>query len=265
MHSIISITENARFEPFMNIESVYTLLDLMDTPENFDDHLARYSFGVITRSGFGIKADSIQHPLIQEVDYQNDFVVNCFRPDKYLCNLAPFMLKAPSWICSDYEKLETFRKRLVKTVLDLRDQAKGDCLQQYFTDHQNEFGLSDLEGGMAFASFLGAGTRSPHNALLGFVIAMLRYPAWQTKLQEEIDQVVGPNRLPAFEDMPNLPTLRAVVLEGIRYRSVHAEIGIPHRLSQDDIYEGYFFPAGTIFHANIRSVWDKLDYQNSTD
>ena len=72
------------------------------------------------------------------------------------------------------------------------------------------------------------------------------------KLQNELDAVVGPDRLPQFSDMPQLPTVRAVVKETIRYRSVHAEIGIPHKLSQDDVYEGHFFSAGTIFHINAR-------------
>lgn len=260
MHSVISISENARFEPFMDLESKYTIFDLLETPEKFDDHLSRYAYGVITRAGFGIKTDSIQDPLTQEVQYHSDFLVNCFRPDKYLCNLVPWLLKAPRWLCSEFDELDTARKRMQKHVLglqnDLKEKAKNgaapDCLQRFFIEHQNEFGLSDLEGGTAFYGLLMAGTRSPHNSLLGYVIAMLKHPEWQKKLQDEIDSVVGSERLPEFADMPNLPTVRAVILEVIRCRSVDAEIGIPHKLSQDDVYDGYFFQAGTVFHANVR-------------
>jgi hypothetical protein len=75
-------------------------------------------------------------------------------------------------------------------------------------------------------------------------------PRGGMKLQKQVDEVVGSERLPSFEDIPNLPIVRAIVKEGVRYRTIKAELGIPHRLERDDIYEGYFFPKGTVFHAN---------------
>lgn len=260
MHSLLSITENARYEPFMDIESSYTLLDLLETSERFDDHLARYAYGVVSRSALGIKTKSISDPFVKEIQHISEFAVNCFRPDKYLSNLAPWVLKLPSWINSEFAVLDGFRRRMHRNWLArqdvLRSQIEKDeapsCLQVDFLKHQHEHNVTDLEGAAVFGAFMGAGTRSPHNALLGFVIVMLQYPDWLRKLQTELDEVVGSSRLPNFQDMPRLPTVRAVVKESIRYRSVCAEIGIPHKLSQDDEYEGYFFEKGTIFHINTR-------------
>lgn len=262
MHSMLSITENARYEPFMDLESKYTLLDLISTPEKFDDHLARYAYSVVFRIALGVRTKSISDPAVQEVQQVAEFAVNCFRPDKYISNLIPWALKLPSWICSDFAVLDNFRRNLQKSILEKQDALraqveKGEapsCLQADFLMHQNDFNVSDLEGGAVFSAFTAAGTRSPHNALLGFVIVMLQYPEWLARLQKELDEVVGPDRLPNFEDMPQLPTVRAVVKESIRYRSVYAEIGIPHKLSQDDIYDGHFFEKGTIFHINTRYV-----------
>ncbi|KAG8901703.1 hypothetical protein FRC00_005286, partial [Tulasnella sp. 408] len=39
----------------------------------------------------------------------------------------------------------------------------------------------------------------------------------QKKAQAEIDRVIGPSRLPTFEDQPNLPYLHAVMLETLRW------------------------------------------------
>lgn len=42
---------------------------------------------------------------------------------------------------------------------------------------------------------------------------MVHYPDEQKKLQDEVDKVVGEDRLPDFDDMPQLPRVRAVAKE----------------------------------------------------
>ena len=49
---------------------------------------------------------------------------------------------------------------------------------------------------------------------------MILHPEAQAKAQEEIDLVVGSQRLPDFGDRPNLPYVEAVYLETLRWRPV---------------------------------------------
>jgi hypothetical protein len=49
---------------------------------------------------------------------------------------------------------------------------------------------------------------------------MIAYPEIQKKCQEELDAVVGRERMPTFQDMENLPYLRATVREALRWRPV---------------------------------------------
>lgn len=51
-------------------------------------------------------------------------------------------------------------------------------------------------------------------------LAMALYPEVQKKAQAEIDAVVGPNRLPEFQDRPSLPYINAVVKESMRWNVV---------------------------------------------
>ena len=51
-------------------------------------------------------------------------------------------------------------------------------------------------------------------------LAMVLYPEVQKKAQEEIDAVMGPNRLPDFEDRPSLPYINAIVKELMRWHLV---------------------------------------------
>lgn len=99
--------------------------------------------------------------------------------------------------------------------------------------------------------------------------AMVLFPKVQTQAQAELDRVVGPNRLPTFEDYERLPYIRALIKEVLRWRGVpplgtqyfnvygkldliHPTSGVPHRLRQDDWYDGYWIPKDTLC---IVSTW----------
>ena len=46
---------------------------------------------------------------------------------------------------------------------------------------------------------------------------MVLYPECQAKAQEEIDAVIGSDRLPEFQDRESLPYLECLVQETLRY------------------------------------------------
>lgn len=48
---------------------------------------------------------------------------------------------------------------------------------------------------------------------------MVLFPQVQAKAQEELDSVVGRDKLPVWEDRPNLPYIRGVVEETLRCES----------------------------------------------
>lgn len=77
----------------------------------------------------------------------------------------------------------------------VRVKTAPECFQTKFLANQEEYGLNDLEALGAFSAFVGAGTRSPHNAILSFTICMLQNPEWLTKLQQHVDDIVGSDRL----------------------------------------------------------------------
>ena len=95
---------------------------------------------------------------------------------------------------------------------------------------------------------------------------MVLYPEVQKKAQAEIDAVVGPNRLPDFHDRPCLPYINAVVKESSRWNLVGplgrsfviiiiamiltSSEGIPHMSTNDDEYNGFYIPKGTIIMGN---------------
>ncbi|EED83485.1 predicted protein [Postia placenta Mad-698-R] len=89
--------------------------------------------------------------------------------------------------------------------------------------------------------------------LLTFVLAMTLYPEILQKVQQEIDAVVGIERLPEFRDRKKLRYLECVLLEVYRW-GPPTHLGVPHSLTQDDNYKGYFLPKGSTVISNIWAI-----------
>lgn len=60
-----------------------------------------------------------------------------------------------------------------------------------------------------------------------FLQAMLLYPEVQARAQAELDAVVGRSRPPNFSDYEQLPYIRAVVKEALRWKPIDP-VGLPH-------------------------------------
>ncbi len=81
-------------------------------------------------------------------------------------------------------------------------------------------------------------------------VAMSLHPEVQRKAQAELNAVVGPNRLPEFEDRDALVYVNAVIKEALRWHNVLPFV-VPHSTLEDDECRGYFIPAGTVLVPNV--------------
>jgi cytochrome P450 len=96
----------------------------------------------------------------------------------------------------------------------------------------------------------GAGFETTSTTLMWWMLAMVAFPEVQPRAQAELDAVVGRARLPTYADAPRLPYVRAIIKEVIRWRPV-VRLGVPHKVVEDDWYEGMFIPKGATCIANI--------------
>lgn len=79
---------------------------------------------------------------------------------------------------------------------------------------------------------------------------MALYPEAQRKAQEEIDRILGPNRLPTLDDRHKLPYIDAMVKETFRWHPV-GPMGVPYSVTEDEVYAGYLIPKGALILPNI--------------
>ncbi|KAG8717359.1 hypothetical protein FRC09_014391 [Ceratobasidium sp. 395] len=81
-------------------------------------------------------------------------------------------------------------------------------------------------------------------------LAVTMFVDVQKKAQQEIDAVVGLDRLPVMDDRTGLKYIDRLIEEVLRWQPI-APLGGPHACSRDDVYQGYNIPKGTVVFANV--------------
>ncbi|KIX03989.1 uncharacterized protein Z518_07542 [Rhinocladiella mackenziei CBS 650.93] len=258
MHTMTMQSAATSYQPVQIYESERMLFDLIKTPERYDHLFERYAGAVIMRLGYGKTIETGDEPYVRRILKVVHTVERVASPGAYLVDTFPILMHLPTWLApfkQEAAKLHDFEITLFRQLLfEVRDKMTADkncprCFAKTFLERQAEFGLSDDEGAYVVGTLFEAGAGTTAAAMMSFVLAMCHYPNWQKKMQQEVDSVVGDDRMPEFNDIPSLPMVRAVAKEVLRWRPVTAG-GVPHELIRDDVYNGYFFPAGTNIHAN---------------
>ena len=86
---------------------------------------------------------------------------------------------------------------------------------------------------------------------------MTLYPEIQCKGQNEIDRVIGMDRLPLLSERGSLPYVEAIVLEILRWQPI-TPLNVPHACIEDDVYDGYRIPKGATIMVNSWLVLQRL-------
>ncbi|KAM9294434.1 cytochrome P450 1B1-like [Gastrophryne carolinensis] len=120
-------------------------------------------------------------------------------------------------------------------------------------EHGTKAGLSKdyVEG--TVNDIVGAGQDTNSTALTWIILFLIKYPHMQQKLQEEIDRVVGQDRLPSAEDKALLPSVQAFIYEVLRFSSF-VPLTIPHSTTSDVTIDGFYIPKNTVVFVNQWSV-----------
>jgi len=110
-----------------------------------------------------------------------------------------------------------------------------------------------------------AGYETTTSTLLNFVLLTVTHPEVQRKAHEELDRVIGRNRLPELEDKVSLPYIDALCKEVLRCQP-SVPLAIVHSNIVDDEYEGMWIPKGSAVFPNVWAMSrDEDDYGPDAD
>ncbi|KAH6718400.1 cytochrome P450 [Leptodontidium sp. MPI-SDFR-AT-0119] len=252
MHVLTMQSVAASYEPVQMHESERLLYGFLNDPSKYEELFELYAGGLIMKIAYDKSVESTKDPDVRRALQVVHTVERVASPGAYLVDSFPLLNYLPKWLAPFkreaemlHQREKSFYRELLYGVRDrIRSEKCGDCFARKFLENQDQFDLSDDEGAYALGILFEAGSGTTAAAMMSFCLAMCHYPDWQSKMQREVDEVVGSSRMPTFDDIPSLPTVRAVAKEALRWRPVTAG-GIPHELNKDDVYEGFFFPAGT--------------------
>ena len=90
-----------------------------------------------------------------------------------------------------------------------------------------------------------AGTDTTAITLNQLMLQLALHPEVVQKAHKELDRVIGNKRTPTWDDEHQLPYIRSIIKEIMRYRPI-TKSGMLHMNTEDDEYKGYFIPKNTI-------------------
>ncbi|KFU99633.1 Cytochrome P450 2D17, partial [Tauraco erythrolophus] len=151
---------------------------------------------------------------------------------------------------------ETWNPAHIRDLTDafLKEMEKGKEAEK------NGFNYNNLR--LVTADLFAAGSETTSTTLRWAILYMLLHPEIQSKVQAEIDKVIGRERSPTMMDQASMPYTNAVIHEVQRCGDI-VPIGLPHMTYRDTELQGFFIPKGTTIITNLSSVlkdetvWEK--------
>lgn len=254
-HGALNATTAASYQPVQDFESRQLMQELLGSPEDFYSHNQRYTVSVIMLVTYGYRLPSWDHPLVPKIYSILDNFTAMTAPGAYAVDSFPSLRYLPqSWFSNWREFGRHVHLHDSKIYLelwrDLKEKAdKGTAppcyCRDFYLQNPEKWGIDEELSAYTAGGLVEAGTETTSITLNNFLLAMTLFPRVVKKAQEELDRVIGDTRMPTWSDEENLPYVRAIIKETLRWRPLN-QFGMAHATSSDDWYEGYFIPKGSV-------------------
>ncbi|KAF8715922.1 hypothetical protein HU200_026885 [Digitaria exilis] len=245
------------------VESVYRAATAPDNggkPMVVRNHLSMVAFNNITRLAFGKRFMNANGEVDEQGREFKTIVNNGIKIGASL-SVAEFIWYL-RWLCPLNEELykthNERRDRLTMKIIEEHAKAlKESGAKQHFVDAlftlKEQYDLSeDTVIGLLW-DMITAGMDTTVISVEWAMAELVRNPRVQKKLQEELDRVVGRDRVMLETDFQNLPYLQAVVKESLRLHPP-TPLMLPHKASTNVKIGGYNIPKGANVMVNVWAV-----------
>ncbi|SCV44927.1 related to O-methylsterigmatocystin oxidoreductase [Fusarium fujikuroi] len=249
----------SRFRDVQDVESRRLLLRILNSPEKLSAHIKTEASAIILKMtyGYNLEAEK-QDPLALLIDQMMHNFSLAFVPMSWPVDVLPILRYLPETLPGmSFKRIARDWNSNMRMVVDVPyDFVKKQIVKQSYrpsyvsslvkqhdgdVDEETEAAIKQTA-----AVMYAGGADTTVSSIRGFVLAMLLFPDVQRKAQQEIDSVVGTERLPQFEDRDNLPYVDALIKETLRWIPV-TPMGVVHTADEDIHYKDFVIPKGASF------------------
>uniref|UniRef100_A0A0W0F3X5 Putative cytochrome P450 n=1 Tax=Moniliophthora roreri TaxID=221103 RepID=A0A0W0F3X5_MONRR len=203
-------------------------------PEKLLDHCFQHAGAIVLRVAYGYKAKDNNDPIVIAANEAMETLSKSLAPGAFLVNQIPILRFLPEWFPgAGFKKTARLWAPLYDAMVDIPfnfvvKQLAAGTAEKSFTSKWLQKNLSDEDkdilkhgsgamfGGKSFILEWCPGGETTAVALYMFFLMMCLHPDVQRRAQAEIDEVVGRDRLPTFEDKDKMPYLEALTKEILR-------------------------------------------------
>lgn len=246
LHSALNLETTSTYKPVQDFESkqaVWEILHAKDDTE-FNDINRRYSISTIMTITYGQPVPHLNDPLYQDILKIVRHFSLATAPGGWMIDTLPILADiVPEFLLQNwktvarqwYKEDSQIYLRMYHILMDkVKIGTAPDCFLKDFLREKLEKSLiSDVTAAFAAGALIEAGSDATTTALNNVILACLLYPEIVAGAHEELDRVVGSDRMPDFNDEPNLPYIRGIAKETLRWRA-STKIGTCHSTTQDD-------------------------------
>ncbi|KIK58930.1 hypothetical protein GYMLUDRAFT_202199 [Collybiopsis luxurians FD-317 M1] len=253
VHSWMNKGAIDNFLPAQEASSFRFLAALLDNPDDFSKHIRITLGSAILKLTYGMDCVDKDDPHFTRSEEFSDITAKTNKPGKWWCDSFPILAKVPAWVPgAGFQRWAAKSKVIGAQVIQAPYER---IVNSVYTDKPIQSwtldSLFDTNGGVktgfdanalmvAAGSMYTGGIDTSAVVIKTFFLMMARHPEIQRKAQNEIDAVVGHDRLPNWKDHERLPYVRQIIDEVLRINP-SAPL-IPHGIDQDDVYNGYWIP-----------------------
>ncbi|KAM5539491.1 hypothetical protein V8D89_006943 [Ganoderma adspersum] len=259
----------SKYHGIQRDESHQFLKKLQSRPERLEEHIRHTFAASVLKTVYGIDVAEEGDRIIEVIDTAMEGVSVALTPGAFLVEYLPFLRHVPEWLpgAGFQKRLRRWRDASHEMVEMPFAQAKAAMKHGHPTssivgtmlggiahlDASTVVEEEHVSKNVAAISYAG-GADTTISTFQTFFLAMSLHPEVVAKAQAELEAVVGPTRLPDHPDRSDLPYVNAIIKECLRWQNA-VPLCIPHAAVEDDEFDGYFIPAGTVVFAN---AWQRF-------
>ncbi|EIW53210.1 cytochrome P450 [Trametes versicolor FP-101664 SS1] len=253
---------NTYFHPHIQHVSRDILLNLLEKPNAVSRHMSFAFVASVLSIAYGIKTSRDDNHYSNMLQQTSELIETAVVPGKYLVELFPAMQHLPAWFpgtgfkkdaSAALEKVLDFKRILYEEGMSLLPTGDSmlSLMHEQITAPEGDAAAEEEEQSKnaLIETYMGE-SKFTVASLRAFFLAMAMNPDVQRQAQAELDRVIGRTRLPELHDRDSLPYINALVRELNRWHVV-APIAIPRSALEDDEYNGYCIPKGSIIIPNL--------------